>query len=323
VRFVGRDTEMDALEAALVRARGGDGQVVGVVAEAGTGKSRLCFEFLERCRRRGLRVVEGHAVAHGKNIPFLPVLEVIRAYYGIKAEDDDRTAREKIAGRMLLLDDSYRDALPLLFDFLGVPDPAHPVPALPPEVQQRRLFGVLHRLVRGGAQPGQDTGVALIEDLHWLDGASEAWLAEWVDATAGAHNLLLLNFRPEYHAPWMPRSHYQQLSLAPLSSAAIGELLRDLVGDDPSTTDLAARIHARTAGNPFFAEEVVQSLIESGQLAGTRGGYRLATPVEQLAVPPSVQGVLAARIDRLPEREKNVLQVASVIGRDFAVALLE
>jgi adenylate cyclase len=323
VRFVGRDAEMQTLEAALTRARQRNGQVVGVVADAGTGKSRLCFEFLERCRARGLRVLEGRCVAHGKTLPFLPILEVMRSYYGITEQDDDRSTREKVAGRMLLLDESYRDVLPLIFDFLGVPDPERGAPLLPPEARQRRLFGVLRRLTQSGPQPGQDVGVLLIEDLHWIDAGSEPWLAEWVDAVAGAPSLLLVNFRPEYHAAWMQRAHYQQIALTPLSPAAIRELLADLIGTDASTAGLAARIHTHTAGNPFFAEEVVQSLIESGQLQGTRGAYRLAGAVEHLEVPATVQAVLAARIDRLPERDKRVLQVAAVVGKDFREPLLQ
>jgi len=322
VRFVGRDAEVRTLEAALERTRRGDGQVLGIVADAGTGKSRLCFEFAERCRAQGVRVMEGRCVAHGKTLPLLPVLEVIRGYFGIEDGDGERVVREKIAGRLLLLDDSYRDVLPTLFDFLGAPDPERPAPPLPPEARQRRLFAVVRRLAQSGGASGQEVGLIWIEDLHWMDAASEVWLAEWVDATFGSRTLLLLNFRPEYRAEWMQRAHYQQLALAPLTAEAIQELIVDLIGAHPSTDGLARRIHAHTGGNPFFAEEVVQMLIESGQLAGVRGAYRLEATVERLEVPPTVQALLAARIDRLPEREKRVLQSAAVIGKDFAEPLL-
>ncbi len=322
VRFVGRDAEMQTLEAALQRTRRSEGQAIGVVADAGTGKSRLCFEFAERARAAGVRVMEGRCVAHGKNLPLLPVLEVIRGYFGIEEGDDDRTAREKIAGRLLLLDDTYRDMLPILFEFLGVPDPERPALETSPEARQRRLFALLHRLAKAGGATGDEVGLVLFEDLHWIDAASERWLEEWVNATLGSRTLLLLNFRPEYHADWMARAHYQQIALAPLSAEAIEELLVDLIGSHESTAGLAKRIHAHTGGNPFFAEEVVQTLIESGQLEGARGAYRLAMPVERLEVPATVQALLAARIDRLAEREKRVLQAASVIGKDFPEPLL-
>ena len=322
VRFVGRDAEVRTLEAAIERTRRGEGQVLGIVADAGTGKSRLCFEFAEHCRAQGVTVMEGRCVAHGKNLPLLPVLEVIRGYFGIEDGDAERVVREKIAGRLLLLDDTYRDELPLLFEFLGAPDADRPAPVLPPEARQRRLFSVLRRLTQSGGASGQEVGLVWFEDLHWIDPASEAWLEEWVNATLGGRTMLLLNFRPEYRAGWMQRAHYQQLALAPLTAEAIQELIVDLIGTHPSTDGLAQRIHVHTGGNPFFAEEVVQTLIESGQLTGTRGAYRLDGAVKRLEVPPTVQALLAARIDRLGEREKRVLQSASVIGKEFAEPVL-
>ena len=157
----------------------------------------------------------------------------------------------------------------------------------------------------------------MLEDLHWFDGGSAAFLEPLIEAVVGTRALVLLNFRPEYQAPWMGKSYYHQLPLAPLGPDAIRELLDALLGNDPSIAGLAEAIHARTAGNPFFTEEVVQNLIESGKLQGSKGAYRLVTPVDKLEVPSSVHALLAARIDRLAEREKDVLQTAAVIGREF------
>ena len=320
-RFVGRDDDMRTLEAALEQAQAGHGQVVGIVADAGTGKSRLCFEFAERCRARGLNILEAQAVAHGKNLPLLPMLQVFRAYYRIDERDDDRTVREKIAGRLLLLDESFRDMLPVLFDFFGVPDPERPALRMDPDARQRVLFAILRRIVQQGERGGTPY-VTFIEDLHWMDAASEAFLAEWVEAIGSAPRLLVVNFRPEYHADWMQKSYYRQIPLAPLGPEAIRELLVDLLGSDPSTVGLVDAIHARSGGNPFFTEEIVQSLVESEQLQGTRGAYRLVTPVERLQVPATVQPLLAARIDRLKEIEKRVLHSAAVIGKQFSEPVL-
>jgi class 3 adenylate cyclase/tetratricopeptide (TPR) repeat protein len=317
-RFVGRDDDLRGLEAALETARAGNGQVVGIVAPAGVGKSRLCFEFLERCRARGMAVIEGRAVAHGRDIPLLPILQVFRAYFAIGEQDSDATAREKIAGRLVLVDDSFRDVLPLLFDFLGVTDPDRPAPRMDPETRQRQLFDLTRRLLRSG----QGDTITLLEDLHWIDRGSEAFLAQWVEAVGGARRLLVLNFRPEYHADWMQKSYSRQLALAPLGPEAIRELLDHLLGGDASVSGLAAKIHAETAGNPFFTEEVVQSLIESGHLAGTPGAYRLVRPLDTIRVPPTVQALLASRIDRLGAREKRVLETAAVIGKEFAEPIL-
>jgi tetratricopeptide (TPR) repeat protein len=319
-KFVGRTDEMASLEAALERAIQGNGQVVGVVGEAGVGKSRLCYEFTERCRARGLTVTEAHGVAHGKTVPFLGVLEYLRNYFGTTDQDTEQSAREKIAGKLLLLDPELGEALPLLFDFLGVPDPERPVPRMDPEARQRQLFAAMKRITH--AQGRRETTLAVIEDLHWVDAGSEAFLGNFVEALAGTRYLLVVNFRPEYHAGWMQKSYYQQLPLLPLGPEAITELLQDLLGSDPSLAGLRERIRERSGGNPFFIEEIVQELGETGSLEGTRGAYRLVTPVEAVAIPASVQAVLAARMDRLAEPEKQVLQTASVIGRSFAEPVL-
>src|SRR5208282_577700 len=275
----------------------------------------LCFEFLERCRARGLMTYETTGVAHGKAIPFLPMLRLFRAFFGISEQDSDATARERIAGRMLLLDEGLRESLPLVFDFMGVADPGNPAPRIDPEARQRQMFDIVRRVNQARGQ--RETQVTLLEDLHWFDSGSEAYLEPLIDARAGTRSLMLLNFRPEYQAPWMGKSFYHQLPLAPLGPDAIRELLDALLGSDPSIAGLAEAIHARTGGNPFFTEEVVQNLIESGKLQGSKGAYRLVTPVAKLEVPSSVHALLAARIDRLAEREKDVLQTAAVIGREF------
>jgi adenylate cyclase len=319
-KFVGRDREMTSLDAALDSALEGQGQVVGVVAEAGTGKSRLCFEFAERCRARGIMVWEARGVAHGKTIPFLLVFELMRGYFGITNQDSDEMARDKIAGRVVRLDPELSEELPIFFEFLGVPDPGRPSPSLSPEAHQRRLFGIIRRLIQ--ARSEREPAVFVFEDLHWIDGSSEAFVENQVESISGTRTLLLVNFRPEYHAEWMQKSYYQQLPLLPLGKEAIQELLRNLLGPDPSLGDLSERIRHRTAGNPFFIEEVVQSLVESGALEGTPGAYRLGRPIDEAAIPRTVQAVLAARIDRLAEREKHVLQTASVIGRTFSESLL-
>ncbi len=319
-RFVGRADEVEVLEQALERARKGQGQVVGVVAHAGVGKSRLCFEFVQRHRARGVLVMHGQAVPHGRNIPLLPAMQAFRAYYGISEHDEPRSVREKIAGRVLLIDEAFREVLPLLFDFFGAPDPERPVPPMDPDARRRQLVGILRRLVQA-ARPEEAT-ITLFEDLHWFDEASEAFLREWVDALQGGIGLLILNFRPEYRADWMSATHYTQIALQPLGPEAIRDLLDDLLGRHPSTAGLADAVHERTRGNPFFTEEIVRALIEDGHLEGSSGAYRLVTPVGNLQVPDSVHAVLAARIDRLAERQKLLLQTAAVIGKSFEEPIL-
>jgi class 3 adenylate cyclase/tetratricopeptide (TPR) repeat protein len=310
-RFVGRAEEMKLLEDALEQAKQGRGGVVGVVAEPGVGKSRLCQEFADRCRAAGIDVYETQAQAHGTAIPFLPILQMMRGYFGIEDRDSERVAREKIAGRLLLLDPDFSDDLPLVFDFLGVPDPERPAPQVSGEARQRLLRGVVRRLYRVSGR----INVSVMEDLHWMDEGSEQLVAEAVSAVEGTANLLLVNFRPEYRAEWADSPVYRRLPLVPLGPESTTELLADLAGDDPSLDGLPELVHDRTGGNPFFIEEVVRELVEAGYLVGDRGGYRLTRPVDDTGVPATVQAILAARIDRL-ETAKALLQAASVIGKE-------
>ena len=315
-RFVGRDEEMAALEGALERAERGEGAAVGIVAEPGVGKSRLCYEFAERCRARGIEVFECQAQAHGRTIPFMPVLQMLRSYFGILDGDPERIVREKIAGRTLLLDPNFAEELPLFFDFLGVPDPDRPLPQLSAEARHRALRGAVCRLVR--APNRRHSIVAMVEDLHWMDEGSATLLGELISSVEGTKTLAIVNFRPEYDdTAWAGADTYRGMSLKPLGSADTRELLGDLVGEDPSLDGLGDLIHERTAGNPFFIEEIVRGLAEAGNLEGERGAYRLARPVEETGVPASVQTVLAARIDRLGPSAKRLLQAASVTSKEI------
>jgi class 3 adenylate cyclase/tetratricopeptide (TPR) repeat protein len=319
-RFVGREEELHALETALEQSLAGEAQVVGIVGEAGVGKSRLCQELTRRLRERGVPVYSVAGQPHAKSVPLLPVLQLMRAYFEITERDSDQTARERIAGKLLLLDESFADDLPLLFELLAVPDPARSPPRMDPEARQRRLFALTKRVIR--AQAERAPGINVFEDLHWLDPASEAFLANHVEAIHGTRILTVVNFRPEYRAPWMSKSYYRQIALAPLGAEATEQLLADLLGSDASLEGLPALIRERTQGNPFFIEEVVQSLAEAGCLEGAAGAYRLVRDAGALTVPASVQAVLAARIDRLGARGKSVLQAAAVIGKEFSAPVL-
>ena len=314
-RFVGRASEMGMLGSALEQALSGRGQVIGIVGEAGVGKSRLCHEFAERQRMKGVPVYHVAGQAHMKSVPLLPVLELLRAYFGIGESDPDQTARERIASKLAVFDDSFAGDLPLISDFLAVPDPERLPPRMDPEARQRQLLKSIKRLSR--AESAREPGVTVIEDLQWLDPASEVFLANQVDAVQGTRSVTVVNFRPEYHAPWMSRSYYRQIGLAPLDPQAVDALLAELLGDDPSLGGLPDLVRERTRGNPFFIEELVKALVEAGSLDGERGVYTLAAPVADAAMPASVQAVLAARIDRLAPREKSVLQAAAVIGKEF------
>ena len=216
---------------------------IGIVGEAGVGKSRLCHEFIERARSSGMRVFVAHGQPHGRAFPFQPVMELLRGYFGIGELDGPVAARQKIAGSLLLLDDEFREVLPLVFDFLGVPDPDLPYPQLDPEARLARLHVLVRHLI--AARSDRGPAVILIEDLQWLDEGSRSFIAHLVDAVPGTRTLLMLNFRPEYRmgtppAPgpdWVAQT-YQQLALGPLDADEVTELIEVRIGTDASLESL-------------------------------------------------------------------------------------
>ncbi len=320
-QLVGREAELAELEAALERARAGEGGTVGIVADPGVGKSRLVHELARRAERLDdVEVFEAQAQSHGVAIPYLPVLQMMRSLFGLSEAEDEQAAREKIAGRTLLMDPGFGEDLPLLFDFLGVPDPARPLPAMRPEARQRALTDLLCRLAN---PPGRTKALVLvIEDLHWIDPPSQAMLEQLVAAAASAKTLVVVNFRPEYAPPWAGSPDYAELAPRPLAAADTATLLREVAGADPSLDGLDEAVHERTRGNPFFIEEIVRELAESGYLEGEPGAYRLQRPIDGAPVPASVQAILAARIDRLDSEAKALLQVASVVGDEVSTEAL-
>ncbi|HVM96976.1 MAG TPA: adenylate/guanylate cyclase domain-containing protein, partial [Candidatus Acidoferrales bacterium] len=334
-RFVGRDNEMQVLESALEQTLSASGRVVAIVADAGTGKSRLCYEFTQRCRARGIDVNETVCVAHGRTIPFLPLIGLFRQAFGVRTKDRPEMIRQKIAGSLALLDPELQETLPLWFEFLGVPDPARPLPRMDPDARQRKFMSTMRRYIRARGHAGP--GVLIIEDLQWADAASAALIRNVIGGLAETHTLLVMNYRPEYREAWLstnleadddsPSAFFRVIPLTPLLDAAVDELLDDLIGTDASLGNLRALLRERTAGNPFFLEEVVRSLYADGILVnnaakGSRPKAKLTRAVTEIRIPGSVRAVLAARIDRLTAEEKEVLQTAAVIGKEFSEPVL-
>lgn len=318
--FRGRTDEMTMLQQAFARTEQGDARVIGLSAGPGTGKSRLCYEFAEWCRRRNVPVLEGRALIYGHATPFHPVLEILRSFFRISPSTDNAAARLRIARRLRALEPALERDLPLLCDFLGVADAAHPVPRLDPRARQAKLLDMVHRIVR---RAGRSTSVLVIEDLHWLDEASEAFIDTIVDAIDGTRTMALVNFRPSYAASWMRRPYYEELSLAELKSTDIRALVDGLLGDDPQLSEVREHVADRSGGNPFFAEELIRSLADSRVLVGDPGSYRLGPTRYEANLPATVQAVISARIDRLDERDKVILQIGATIGKEFPQPILQ
>ncbi|MBI4610845.1 MAG: AAA family ATPase [Candidatus Rokubacteria bacterium] len=320
-RFVGRDTEVGVLSQALDRARGGHGQVVAVVGEPGVGKSRLFWEFARSHRTQGWLVLESSSVSYGKATPYLPVVDLLKAYFQIEAGDEPRKIREKVIGKLLTLDQALQPTLPAFLTLLDVPAEDPQWQALDPHQRRERTLDAVKRLV---LREGQVQPVCLVfEDLHWIDSETQAFLDSLVESLPTARILLLVNYRPEYQHGWGSKTYYTQIRIDPLPPESAEELLRGLLGDDPALEPLKRLLIERTEGNPFFLEESVRTLVETQVLVGERGRYSIAKALQTIQVPATVQAVLAARTDRLPPEEKRLLQTASVIGKDIPYALLQ
>ena len=320
-RFVGRLPEVEAVRQARQRAGTGHGQVVAVVGEAGVGKSRLVYECVHAQDTQGWRVLESASVSYGKATPYFPVIELLKRYAQIEDADDPRTRRARITGQVLTLDDALQDTLPPLLALLDALPEDSPFRQLEPTQRRQHTLAALKRLLLRDSQ--EQPLLLVFEDLHWIDAETQALLDSLVESLPTARLLLLVNYRPEYQHGWGSKTYYTQLRLDPLPPASADEFLHALLGDDPSLAALKPLLIARTEGNPFFLEESVRTLVETGVLVGEPGAYRLARPLEGLQVPATVHAVLAARIDRLPPEEKRLLQTAAVIGTDVPFALLQ
>jgi class 3 adenylate cyclase/tetratricopeptide (TPR) repeat protein len=319
-RFVGRDGELDQLRQALERAGTGHGQVAAVVGEPGVGKSRLFWEFTRSHRTHDWLILETGSVPYGKAAAYLPVIDLLRAYFQIEGRDDTRKIREKVTGKLLSLDRQLETALPALLSLLDVPAEDAAWEALdPPQRRQRTLDAVKRLLLREShVQPL----LVVVEDLHWIDTETQAWLDSLVEALPSARILLLVNYRPEFQHGWGNRASYRQLRVDPLPAEGTDDLLEALLGGDATLAPLRRSLTEQTEGNPLFLEESVRTLVETGALVGERGAYRLARDPCTIQVPATVQAILAARIDRLTPEGKRLLQAASVIGKDVPLQLL-
>ena len=319
-RFVGREAEMEQLRRALEKAGQGHGQIVAVVGEPGVGKSRLFYEFTHSHRTHGWLILESGSVSYGKATPYLPVIDLLKAYFQIEPRDDTRKVREKVTGKLLTLDEALRPTLSALLGLLDVSVEDSHWQALDPPQRRRLTLDAVKRLLLRESQV--QPLLLVFEDLHWIDSETQALLDSLVESLPTARLLLLVNYRPEYSHGWGSKTYYRQLQIDPLPPESAEALLDALLGEDATLAPLKRLVIERTEGNPFFIEENVRSLVETGVLAGERGAYRLTRVVQGLQVPATAQAMLAARIDRLAPEDKRLLQAAAVIGTDVPFPLL-
>jgi class 3 adenylate cyclase len=317
-KFVGREPEMEALKRAAERAHAGHGQIVAAMAEAGTGKSRLFFEF-KAVSQSGWLVLEAFSISHGKASAYLALIDLLHGYFGIDAGDDGRRRREKVAGKIAILDRALEDTLPYLFGLLGIVEGDDPLAQTDAQVTKRRLLESIKRILL--RESLKQPVMVIFEDLHWIDDQTQEFLNLLADSMATAKLLLLVSYRPGYAHHWNSKTYYTQLRLDPLRRESAGEMLTALLGDDHDLAALKRLIIEKTEGIPFFMEETVQVLLDDGALVRD-GTVKLTRRLAELTIPPTVQAILAARIDRLPADAKELLQTLAVIGREFPVSVI-
>jgi class 3 adenylate cyclase len=282
-RFIGRDRELEQLGHALERAAAGHGQAVAVVGEAGVGKSRLAWEFTRSHRTQGWLVLESGSVSYGKATPYLPVIELLKAYCRIQERDDPRAIRERVAGKLLTLDRALEPLLTPLLALLDIPVEDAAWATLDPSQRRQRTLDAIKRLLLRESQ--LQPLLLLFEDLHWIDAETQALLDGLMESLPTARILLLVNYRPDYQHPWGSKTYYLQLRIDPLPPENADTLLDALLGKDPTLAPLKQVLIARTEGNPFFLEESVRTLVETRVLVGERGAYRVTTAPTTWQIP--------------------------------------
>ena len=343
-RFVGRQAELATIHGALEKAQAGHGQLVALVGEPGVGKSRLVWELTHSHRARNCLVLESSSVSYGKATAWRPMIDLLKSYCRIEPGDDARAIREKLTGKLLTLDREMEPDLPAFLALLDVAVEDEAWQEFEPPKRRRHTIDALKRLLLRESM--EQPLLLVFEDLHWIDSETQALLDALIEGLPTARILLLVNYRPEYRHGWGGKACYAQIRVDPFGDEGAEALLDALLGaagDVGADTKSAASPRAaqagraraghaltklkrlliqRTEGNPFFLEESVRSLIETGVLVGEPGSYRLVRQIADIRVPATVQAILAARIDRLPGEEKRLLQTMAVVGKDVPYPLL-
>ncbi len=318
--LVGRERELAALTDCFERARAGQGQMVFVVGEPGIGKSRLVYELRRRIGDQAAWL-EGRCVSFGQSIAFHPLIDLLRRKFGIEDGDDEATVIGKIEGGILPLGDDLRPILPYVRYLLAVDPGDAAVSSMDSQERRGELFYALRRLLLREAE--RRPQVMVYEDLHWTDKATEEFLALVADSLPASPVLLVLTYRTGYSHPFGERSYQTRVAPGALSTGDSVAMARAMLAAERLPDGLQALIARKAEGNPFFVEELVKSLREAGSIRPAGDGWVLTQRLEELIVPETIQDVIAARIDRLPEAPKRALQAASAIGRGFSRRLLD
>jgi class 3 adenylate cyclase/tetratricopeptide (TPR) repeat protein len=320
-KFVGRGREMEALTEAFEKGRSGSGQVVGIVGEAGVGKSRLLLEIRNMLPQEEFLYLEGRCLHYGGSMAYLPILDILRSCFGIKEGDQAILIKKKMDEKVVQLDDRLQGALPPFQELLSLKVEDEAFLKVEPQQKRERIFEATRDLLIRESQ--NKPLVIAIEDLQWIDKTSEEFLDYLIGWLANTHILLILLYRPEYLHQWGSKSYYSKIGVDQLSTRTSSELVQSILEGAEVAPELTDLILNRTTGNPLFMEELTHTLLENGSIERKDNQYVLSRKASDIQVPDTVQGIIAARMDRLEEGLKRIMQVASVIGREFAFRILQ
>jgi class 3 adenylate cyclase/tetratricopeptide (TPR) repeat protein len=318
-QLVGRERELGLLHECFARAKAGRGQVVGIVGEPGVGKSRLLYEFRKSLEGERVTWLEGHCVAYGQTTPYLPILEILRTNFQVEEGDNLLQIQEKLRQGVHRLDPALEGILPFLHDLFSIPGAEAALKHLDPKDKRQKTFEAIRTLTLAGSQ--RRLHVLILEDLHWIDKTSEDYLTVLTAALAGASVLILTTQRPGYTLRWADKTYYTQIALDVLTEGETEALVAALLASRHLPSDLIRIVRGKAEGNPLFVEEITTSLLERGMLV-RRNGEILWTGGSPVEVPATIQDIVRARLDRLEEPVKRMVQVAAVIGREFGLRLL-
>jgi tetratricopeptide (TPR) repeat protein len=319
-RFVGRKNSMAALLAAFDKVKSGSGQVVGVVGEAGVGKSRLLLEMRNMLPQGEYSYFEGHCLQYGGSMAYLPVLDILRSYFYIKEGDREFLIKRKMDEKILGLDEKLKGVIAPFQSLLSLMVDDEDFAKLELKEKREKTFEALRDMLIRGSQ--ERPLILAVEDIHWIDKTSEEFLNYFTGWLANTPIMLILLYRPEYTHSWGSKSFYNQVGLDQLGAASSGELVKAILEEGEAAPELRQLILNRAAGNPLFMEEFTHTLLENGSIERKNERYVLSVKASAIEVPDTIQGIIAARLDRLEENLKRTMQVASVIGRDFAFRIL-
>ncbi len=320
-KFVGRRGEIGTLLETFEKARSGVGQVVGIVGEAGVGKSRLVLELRKRLELEDHTFLEAHCLHYGGSMPYLPIIEILRSYFDVKETEREFAIKTQMEEKILELDRNLSPVLPAVQELLSLKVEDAKFTRLDPLKKREATFeGIRNLFIR---ESQRKPLVLVIDDLQWIDKTSEDLLDYLIGWLPRTHILLIVLYRPEYVHSWASKSYYTNVYVDQLPADTSTELVQSILESSSIAPELVELILSRTSGNPLFVEELTRSLLENGSIQKRENRFILSRSASEIQVPSSIQGIIAARMDRLEETLKRLLQVASVIGRDFAFRILQ